>query len=215
MQNPTTIKKMFRFVQRKTNLILGQHAFFPMQPTIIIKKLYSSNAKTFESIKMISPTTIKALEQEFKYKEMTSVQEKVLQLLPTDHDLLVKAKTGTGKTLAFLIAALESALARRNGGILNGKKTLILIISPTRELALQIAQEARRLVKLHNLKVGVAVGGTSRFMCIQNIENFRLDILVGTPGRIIDVLNSSEKARQKVDALDTVNYIFLIIDYPR
>jgi ATP-dependent RNA helicase MSS116 len=195
---------MFRFVQKRTNLILGQHAFFPIQSRFLLNKLYSTDARTFESIKMISPNTIKALDQEFKYKKMTQVQEKVLELLPAECDLLVRAKTGTGKTLAFLIAALETALARRNGQALDGKNIPIMIISPTRELALQIAEEARRLVRSHGMKVGVAVGGTNRGRCFETIERSRVDILVGTPGRVIDILKSSEIARKKVENLDTV-----------
>lgn len=156
---------------------------------------------------MISPNTREALDREFKYKEMTQVQEKVLELLPADFDLLVRAKTGTGKTLAFLIAALESALSRRDGKALDGKSIPIMIISPTRELALQIAQEAKRLVIAHRLKVGVAVGGTSRFQCLNMFEKTRVDILVGTPGRLMDILNSSAMGRKKVENLDTVKIL--------
>lgn len=191
---------MFRFL----HLVLRSNV--SVHPSFFLKKMYSSNAKTFDSITMISPKTRQALCTEFKYKEMTHVQEKVLELLPANFDLLVKAKTGTGKTLAFLIAALESALARRDGKTLNGKDIPIMIISPTRELALQIAEEAKRLVSAHRLKVGVAVGGTSRNQCLRMFE-FRVDILVCTPGRIIDILNSSPEARKKVENLDTVKVL--------
>ena len=200
---------MFRFAFKASSLIHSRNII----PTVQIhfsKKFYSSNAKTFDSMSIISQKTLDALEKEFKFKEMTEVQARVLELLPTDSDLLVRAKTGTGKTLAFLIAALESALARRNGEGLKGDNIPILIISPTRELALQIGEEACRLLYPHRYKVGVAVGGTSRNVTLKMFESQRVDLVVGTPGRLIDVLKSSEKGRQKVSKLDTVKRVIII-----
>ncbi|CAG8582699.1 6866_t:CDS:2, partial [Acaulospora morrowiae] len=64
----------------------------------------------FDEITAISPNTQKALKQEFRYKTMSKVQDAVLSRAPIDGDLFVKAKTGTGKTLAFLIPAIETML---------------------------------------------------------------------------------------------------------
>ena len=154
---------------------------------------------------------IQGIDVYFPYKPY-ECQEKylkeVIEALNGNNNALLESPTGTGKTLAFLIAALESALARRKGKKLTGKDIPIMVISPTRELALQIAEEAKKLLRLHSMKVGVAVGGTSRFHCLRTVEEYRVDILVGTPGRIIDVLNSSEKAKQKVSSLDTVRLLF-------
>ena len=199
---------MFRFAFTKSSLIHGKNALVSMHCSSSLKKFYSTDASTFDSIKMISSKTINALDEEFKYKEMTQVQQKVLELLPADFDLLVRAKTGTGKTLAFLIAALESALARRQGQALNGNEIPIMIISPTRELALQIAEEARRLLLSHRYRVGVAVGGTSRNASLRMFDKQRVDLLVATPGRLMDILNSSDSARKKVEKLDTVKSFF-------
>ena len=70
-------------------------------------------------------------------------------------DVVCKAKTGTGKTLAFLIPALEQLTAAR----LPAGRTGVLIISPTRELAAQIAEEAKQLVTFHGLTVQVGLTG--------------------------------------------------------
>jgi ATP-dependent RNA helicase MSS116 len=84
---------------------------------------------------------------------MSEVQRMVLA--SPGMDLLVRAKTGTGKTLAFLIAALEECLQLKAFG---SHSTPILIVSPTRELAAQIADEAKKLVKYHRMRVHLCVG---------------------------------------------------------
>ena len=142
-----------------------------------------------------------ALENNFKYKNMSTVQERVLSLLPTDADLLVRAKTGTGKTLAFLIAAVESVISRfksRPPGV------PILILSPTRELALQIAREAESLVSPRRWRVASAVGGESRGKNIREITQFNCDILVATPGRLNDLLNNEPAVRKQLQGLKMV-----------
>ncbi|KAJ8323802.1 hypothetical protein QVD99_007041 [Batrachochytrium dendrobatidis] len=151
----------------------------------------------------LSSSTMTALENNFKYKNMSTVQERVLSLLPTDADLLVRAKTGTGKTLAFLIAAVESVISRfksRPPGV------PILILSPTRELALQIAREAESLVSPRRWRVASAVGGESRGKNIREITQFNCDILVATPGRLNDLLNNEPAVRKQLQGLKMLVY---------
>lgn len=139
----------------------------------------------------INPLTLKALDRVFKYKEMSVVQDAVCSRLPIENDIFVKAKTGTGKTLAFLIAALERAYAGKTVQELKHfDGTKVFIISPTRELALQIANEAERLLKFYPLGVHCMVGGERKSDNLRKLERQRCDIVVGTPGRLFDLLDS-------------------------
>lgn len=158
---------------------------------------------------------------------MSAVQAEVFPLLPElanpydpeasangpPRDLLVKAKTGTGKTLAFLLPAVEARLkvleahgkkAVKDAGLTNDKKLEhraqlafarenvgTLIISPTRELATQIASEAMRLTQhLEGFQVRLFVGGDSKRMQMRDWMRGRRDIVVATPGRLRDCLAS-------------------------
>eukprot|EP00842_Homolaphlyctis_polyrhiza_P000017 jgi/Hompol1/1015/HPOL_002632-RA len=156
----------------------------------------------FDSLPLTQPT-LDALTKEFRYETMSTVQAAVLKRLPTDSDFLVKAKTGTGKTLAFLIAAIENVLHRNKS---RPPGTPILILSPTRELAMQIAREAQRLLRFRRWNVVTAVGGTNRSMNVRNIANSNCDILVATPGRLNDLLNSEPTVRQELDGLKMLIY---------
>lgn len=172
-----------------------------------------SKPGTFAAIPALSEPTLRALRHDFKYTEMSPVQDAVLSLLPTEKDLLVRAKTGTGKTLAFLIAAVESAIARRKGKRFDGNKTTIIVLSPTRELALQIGNEAARLLKPHMYRVQTAVGGPGRNRMVQILESQRVDVLVGTPGRMLDMLENVPAFRKKCQGLQTVRNHFMLTLY--
>jgi superfamily II DNA/RNA helicase len=123
------------------------------------------------------------------------VQAQTLPELLKGGDVLAQAKTGTGKTFAFLIPALENLVklvAERKAG--QGKWNQGIsctIISPTRELAQQIGKEAEKLVTFHQLKVCTVVGGTSKFEDRKALWN-GVDILVATPGRLIDHLEDKK-----------------------
>ncbi|KAG5634853.1 hypothetical protein DXG03_005671 [Asterophora parasitica] len=102
----------------------------------------------------ISTQSKAGIEHEF----MSDVQAATLDLGLAGKDLLVQAKTGTGKTIAFLLPAIERLLKvkQRLAGI------SVLVLAPTRELALQIEEEAQILLKHHNgFKVGHVIGGTN------------------------------------------------------
>lgn len=166
---------------------------------------------------------------------MTPVQAAVLPLLPAlaepyspdppaegsprpARDLLVKARTGTGKTLAFLVPAIESRLkaidlagkiAVRDAGLTSDKalearvkrvfcRTEVgtLVISPTRELATQIANEALRLTHHHpDFEVRLFVGGMSKRLQMRDWMKGRRDIVVATPGRLFDLLQSEPEIK--------------------
>ncbi|KAJ3321206.1 Kinesin-like protein kif3a [Boothiomyces sp. JEL0866] len=165
--------------------------------------LKKNGKKTF-TVKMLKNKKIKetapapqarAVMEEFGFQQMTAVQSAVLSQLPVRNDLLVRAKTGTGKTLAFMVAALETALSNNAFGKNN---IPILVLTPTRELAMQIAVETEKLVRHHRLHVQVAVGGTGRMQSLNRILNQRTDILIATPGRLNDILGAEKGLQRKL-----------------
>lgn len=132
-----------------------------------------------------------------QFNTMTPVQHRVMTELPDwRSDCLVQAKTGTGKTLAFLLPTLHC--------LLNGKMTVpkgqvaILIITPTRELAQQIATQCDQLTSQlkENLECHIAVGGTARASTLKRFINARPPILVATPGRLKDYLSDEYTAER-------------------
>ncbi|KAE9051032.1 DEAD-box ATP-dependent RNA helicase 25 [Phytophthora rubi] len=136
----------------------------------------------------ISAKTKRAIVEDLKYERLTNVQNETFPLILEGKDVLAKAKTGNGKTIAFLLPVIENMVkqGRRSGAI------PALAISPTRELALQIATEAKRLTKFHDLKVACFVGGAN----IKKDERALtgsdpIDILVATPGRLVDHLKQN------------------------
>jgi superfamily II DNA/RNA helicase len=156
-------------------------------------------AARFDSVN-IQPATLKAVEKVFKYQEMSTVQEAVLNKLPNEKDMFVKAKTGTGKTLAFLIAALETS-TKNMENLKHFDGTSILVISPTRELANQIADEADKLTSFYPFKVHCMVGGDSKRRQVSKLERSRADIVVATPGRLNDMLSSVPRFKKMCENL--------------
>ncbi|KAG0034152.1 hypothetical protein BGZ81_006024 [Podila clonocystis] len=159
----------------------------------------------FDEIANLHPNTAKAIKTVFKYETMSKVQAEVLSLLPTDSDMFVKAKTGTGKTLAFLIPALETVMAKTDKKVLaRGDMATVLIVSPTRELAQQIAEEARKLVSPYRFNVHCLVGGESKGLQIRKLNSKRVDIVVGTPGRLNDMIESVGEFRRQLEGVQTL-----------
>ncbi|KAJ6583764.1 P-loop containing nucleoside triphosphate hydrolase protein, partial [Mycena sp. CBHHK59/15] len=102
-------------------------------------------------------------------------------------DLLVQAKTGTGKTLAFLLPAVER-LAQMQ---LANRKISMLVLSPTRELALQVTIRAHSLIAGHPFRVAHAIGGTNMNATGRRIMDDPPRILIATPGRLVDHLENT------------------------
>ncbi|KAG9441078.1 hypothetical protein H6P81_016932 [Aristolochia fimbriata] len=135
----------------------------------------------------ISPLTIKALTVA-GYVQLTKVQEATLSFCLEGKDVLAKAKTGTGKSGAFLLPAIEAVVKAKSTDV-NQRipPILVLILCPTRELASQIAAEAKVLVHYHSgIGVQTLIGGT-RFKDDQKrLESDPSDIIVATPGRLLE-----------------------------
>jgi len=123
--------------------------------------------------------------EETGFSLCTPIQEKTLPLALKGQDVAGQAQTGTGKTAAFLLAAMTRLL--RNPASEQRKKNQprALMLAPTRELAIQIFKDAEQLGKHTGLKLALAYGGTGYETQRQTIEE-GCDILIGTPGRIID-----------------------------
>jgi ATP-dependent RNA helicase RhlB len=126
------------------------------------------------------------------------VQEQVLTNAFGGQDLYVQSQTGTGKTAAFLIVVFQRLLTESS---LSGKK--VLIMTPTRELAVQVEEEARLLGKYLPFKTGSFYGGVG-YSDQQRLLKNQVQILVGTPGRVLD-LNASGK-------MNLMDIAFLVLD---
>ncbi|KAK9722109.1 ATP-dependent RNA helicase [Basidiobolus ranarum] len=124
---------------------------------------------------------------EMGFTKMTEVQARTIPPLMAGRDVLGAAKTGSGKTLAFLIPAIE-LLAKLKFKPRNG--TGIIIISPTRELALQIFGVAKDLLKFHSQTFGIVIGGANRKAEADKLAK-GVNLLVATPGRLLDHLQNT------------------------
>ncbi|SEN49313.1 DEAD/DEAH box helicase [Paenibacillus sp. OV219] len=140
---------------------------------------------TFEQLQLIPPI-IKAIVKE-NYNQPTPIQEQAIPPVLAGRDLFGCAQTGTGKTAAFLLPIIQ--LLSTQQGRPSGKRVIrSLILTPTRELAIQISDNAKAYGCFTNLRCGVIVGGVSQRSQEQLLEQ-GADILIATPGRLIDLMN--------------------------
>ncbi|KAJ5706917.1 ATP-dependent RNA helicase has1 [Penicillium malachiteum] len=134
----------------------------------------------------LSEKTMKAIEG-MSFTTMTEIQQRTIPPLLAGRDVLGAAKTGSGKTLSFLIPAVEMLSALRfkprNG-------TGVLVISPTRELALQIFGVARELMEHHSQTYGIVIGGANRRAEADKLAK-GVNLLIATPGRLLDHLQNT------------------------
>jgi len=152
----------------------------------------------------VSKHTRKALAEGFGYEMMTQVQAQTIDQMLAGTDVVARAKTGTGKTLAFLVPIIE--VIKEGSGV--GGYINALILSPTRELAHQIADEAKILLSYHKgLGVQCFVGGTNIKGDHGALRNQAVDILVATPGRIQDHLDNSNGFKERLSRM-----LFLCMD---
>jgi len=135
------------------------------------------------------------------FTTMTKVQAAAIPHLLSGSDVLGSAKTGSGKTLAFLIPAIE-LLARAKFKARNG--TGVIIITPTRELAIQIYETARQIMEGFGLTHGMVIGGANRRTEAERLVK-GVNLLVATPGRLLDHLNNTR-------GFNTKNLLMLCVD---
>lgn len=131
------------------------------------------------------------------FSSMTPIQAEALPFILEGHDLIAKAKTGSGKTATFGLGILNKIEIEK-------KKLQALVICPTRELAVQVAEELRRLARnIPNCKILVITGGASEYQQLNSLDH-GAHIIVGTPGRLLKFLNKG--------AIELETISFLVLD---
>ncbi|KAL2904853.1 DEAD-box ATP-dependent RNA helicase 26 [Bienertia sinuspersici] len=135
----------------------------------------------------ISPLSLKAI-KDAGYEKMTTVQEATLPTILKGKDVMAKAKTGKGKTVEFLLPAIEVVIKTPPAGRdQNRPPILVLVVCPARELASQATAKATKLLKYHpSIGVQVVIGGTRLAVEQKRVQANPCQILVATPGRLRD-----------------------------
>ncbi|KAL7948580.1 DEAD domain-containing protein [Trichoderma barbatum] len=160
----------------------------------------SGKVKTFADLSAaISPATASGLHSSH-FTNMTEIQEQAIPLGLQGKDILGAAKTGSGKTLAFLVPVLEK-LYREQWTEFDGLGALIL--SPTRELAVQIFEVLRKIGRHHAFSAGLVIGGKNLKEEAERL--IRMNILVCTPGRMLQHLDQTA-------GFDANNLQILVLD---
>ncbi|XP_019184914.1 PREDICTED: DEAD-box ATP-dependent RNA helicase 31-like isoform X2 [Ipomoea nil] len=140
----------------------------------------------------LSPLSLKGI-KDIGYEKMTLVQEATFPVILKGKDVLAKAKTGTGKTVAFLLPSIEIVL--KSPPVTRDQKRppiLVLVVCPTRELASQAAAEGNNLLKYHpTIGVQVVIGGTRLALEQKRMQANPCQILVATPGRLKDHIENT------------------------
>ncbi len=151
----------------------------------------------FNELKLI-PAILKALEKE-NYTKPTSIQEQAIPAILEGRDLLGCAQTGTGKTAAFALPIIQQL---QQQPIKSGARRPIrsLILTPTRELALQIADNIKAYSQYIDMRCVAIVGGVSQRVQEQSLSR-GADIVIATPGRLIDLLNQNQIDLRQVQIL--------------
>lgn len=147
---------------------------------------------TFNDLGLIDPI-LKALNDK-GYQTPTPIQEQAISQVLHKKDLLGVAQTGTGKTAAFAIPIIQSIVNSEN----HHKGIKALIVTPTRELAIQINDNIRAYSKYCKLKHTVVFGGVKQNAQVQSLKG-GIDILVATPGRLLDLMDQGYISLSKIE----------------
>lgn len=140
---------------------------------------------TFEDLKL-SKVILQALKDQ-NYSEPTEIQAKSIPIVLNGEDMFGSAQTGTGKTAAFSIPIIQQLTEDLR--IANGKKKVkALVVTPTRELAIQIGENFTNYTKYTSIKNTVIFGGVNQNPQVRAIQS-GVDVLVATPGRLLDLMN--------------------------
>jgi ATP-dependent RNA helicase RhlB len=163
-------------------------------------KVQPAQGKTrFHDFDLPSPLLHAISDLGFEY--CTPIQAKILPSSLSGKDASGRAQTGTGKTAAFLITVITRML---NKPIRDKRKPgtpRILVLAPTRELVLQISEEARHLSKYTNLKTISVFGGMDYKKQIKQLSADPVDIVVATPGRLLDFQRRRDISLKKIEVL--------------
>jgi len=143
---------------------------------------------------LVQSPDVKRAIADLEWEEPTPVQEKVIPLAMQGFDVMAQAQTGTGKTGAFAIPIVSKL--QRN------KRIQCLVLAPTRELAVQVAEDFADIAKYSNLKMVAIYGGQSINVQVDKLRK-GVEIVVGTPGRLMDLMRRGELS------FDEVQYVIL------
>jgi ATP-dependent RNA helicase RhlB len=136
------------------------------------------------------PETIMHAVSDLGFKYCTPVQAKALPAALLGRDLIGRANTGTGKSAVFLIAVFSRLLGDERKETGNGRPRT-LIIAPTRELVVQITKDGRDLARYTPLRIVSVFGGVDYRSQMQDLKEKRCDVVVATPGRLLDFLGKN------------------------
>lgn len=150
---------------------------------------------TFNSLGLSEPL-LKAISKK-GYSEPSPIQSKVIPIILEKNDVLASAQTGTGKTAGFTLPILELL---SNGDVYRKKPIRALILTPTRELAAQIYDNVRAYSAYMDIRSAVIFGGVKANPQIAALRN-GVDILIATPGRLLDLYNQQALSLHKVEIL--------------
>jgi len=127
------------------------------------------------------------------FSEPTPIQKQAIPLVLDGEDIIACAETGTGKTAAFLLPVLHELIETKSKG------TAVLVLAPTRELAIQIEQACRDFAP-KNIKCAILIGGTG-YRSQENALRRTPDIIVATPGRLVDFMERGEISFSRLQTL--------------
>ena len=147
-------------------------------------------SSSFDAVNL-HPSLRRAID-DLGYDHMTPIQQKNLRYTLAGHDAIGRAQTGTGKTAAFLISVLNDLLNHPIEEQRYRGEPRALIMAPTRELALQIESDAKALCKHTNLSIVTLLGGVDYDLQRKGLDRSFVDILVATPGRLMDFMDQKE-----------------------
>lgn len=169
-----------------------------INPNKLVQGAQESNTRSYTPISNFEEWDthpgIKANLKEMGFVYPTEIQERTYDKLMAKTDLIGIANTGTGKTGAFLIPILQRLLKN------DGQKFQSLIVVPTRELALQVQDEFRKLAKGLGFNSACFIGGTNLTTDINRSRNYN-DIIIGTPGRLLDLMQRGNLKLHKTETL--------------
>ncbi|MBL7745918.1 MAG: DEAD/DEAH box helicase [Chitinophagaceae bacterium] len=155
---------------------------------------------SFNNLQLIEPV-LKALSKE-GYNTPTPIQQQSIPAILQQRDLLGCAQTGTGKTAAFTIPILQLMYQQQQQGPQRQRRIQTLILTPTRELAIQIGESIEAYGRFLPLKHKVIFGGVPQYSQVQAIRS-GVDIIVATPGRLLDLM------QQGIISLSNIQFFVL------
>lgn len=182
-----------------------RHAQALQDPTLLSNVVFAERDD-------LHPSTKRALTETMGLRQMTEIQLKTYAAAFTGKSVLGRSKTGTGKSLAFLLPSLERLLQGNISLYHPGRNIGVLVIAPTRELAIQIADQARLLLTYHSQDFTVMdmYGGTKLSRDTALLNKRLPTILVATPGRLLDHIEQTRVgARRFSDILSQTQIVVL------